>query len=86
MPYTVTIRREAARKLQSLGARDRARITEKIVMLGHNPDDPRLDVKRLTGEPYHRLRVGGWRVIYDRHDQLRIITIERIKPRGDAYK
>ncbi|MDB5978380.1 MAG: Uncharacterized protein JWR07_5140 [Nevskia sp.] len=55
-------------------------------MLGENPDDPRLDVKRLAGEPYHRLRVGNWRVIYDRQDQLRIISIERTKPRRDAYK
>lgn len=86
MSYTITIRREAARKLKSLGAKDRARITEKIVMLGDDPDDPRLDAKRLTGEPYYRLRVGDWRVIYDRQDQLRIISIEKIKPRGDAYK
>jgi mRNA interferase RelE/StbE len=55
-------------------------------MLGDNPDDPALDVKRLTGEPYYRLRVGDWRVIYDRQVQLKIISIEKIKPRGDAYK
>ncbi|MDB5973793.1 MAG: Uncharacterized protein JWR07_553, partial [Nevskia sp.] len=70
MAYEIRIRREAARKLQALGTKDRARITEKIVMLGDNPDDPRLDVKRLVGEPYHRMRVGNWRVIYDRQDQL----------------
>lgn len=86
MRYAVNIRREAARKLKSLGRKERTRITEKIVMLGDNPDDPALDVKRLTGEPYYRLRVGDWRVIYDRQDQLKIISIEKIKPRGDAYK
>jgi mRNA interferase RelE/StbE len=30
--------------------------------------------------------VGGWRVIYDRDDAVRVIAIEKIKPRGDAYK
>lgn len=86
MSYAVNIRREAARKLKSLGRKDRTRITEKIMMLGDNPDDPTLDVKRLIGEPYYRLRVGDWRVIYDRQDPLRIISIEKIKSRGDAYK
>lgn len=34
-----------------------------------------------------RARIAGdWRVIFDRHDAVRIIAIERIKPRGDAYK
>ena len=86
MPYTVMIRRQAQKKLQSLSRPDRVRIAEKIYQLGLNPDDPALDVKRLQGEPYYRLRVGDWRVIFDRQDAVRIIAIERIKPRGDAYK
>ena len=86
MGYAVEIRREAARKLKSLGRKDRVRIAEKIVMLGDNPDDPVLDVKKLSGEPYYRLRVGDWRVIYDRQEQLKIILVEKIRPRGDAYK
>jgi len=52
-----------------------------------NPDDKELDVKKLEGEEgLFRLRVGGWRVIFDRQDELKIIAIEKIKPRGDAYK
>ena len=86
MSYTVVIRRQAQKKLQSLSRPDRARIAENIYQLGLNPDDPALDVKRLQGEPYYRLRVGDWRVIFDRQDAVKIIAIERIKPRGDAYK
>jgi mRNA interferase RelE/StbE len=86
MPYTVRIKRQARNKLQSLSRIDRNRITEKIVMLGNNPDDPSLDVKLLQGESYHRLRVGQWRIIFERRDQLQIVLIEKIKPRGDAYK
>jgi mRNA interferase RelE/StbE len=52
-----------------------------------NPDDGKLDVRKLEGEEaLFRLRVGGWRVIFDRQDELKIIAIEKIKPRGDAYK
>ena len=86
MQYTVVIRRQAQKKLQSLSRPDRARIAEKIYRLGLNPDDPMLDVKQLQGEPYFRIRVGDWRVIFDRQDDVKIIAIERIKPRGDAYK
>ena len=41
---------------------------------------------KLKGEPYFRLRVGVWRIIFDRDDQVKIISIEKIKPRGGAYK
>jgi mRNA interferase RelE/StbE len=80
------IKRQAQRKLQSLARPDRARIAERIYQLGLNPNDPALDVKRLQGEPYYRFRIGDWRVIFDRRDAVKIIAIERIKPRGEAYK
>lgn len=87
MPYTVKIRRQAKRKLRALPRPEKQRIAEKIHSLGLNPDDKELDVKKLEGEEgLFRLRVGGWRVIFDRQDELKIIAIEKIKPRGDAYK
>lgn len=86
MPYTITIKPQARKKLQGLAKPDRLRITDKINQLGYNPDAPELDIKKLEGEPGWRLRVGGWRVIFDRQDEVKIIAIERIKPRGDAYK
>ncbi len=86
MPYKLLIKRQAQKKLQSLSRPDRNRITEKITVLGQNPEDKSLDVKPLEGEPYYRLRVGSWRVIFERDNSLKIISIEKIKPRGDAYK
>lgn len=85
-PYSLLIRPQAKKKLKSLPKEDRFRIAEKLEQLGRNPDDSSLDIKKLEGEPYFRLRVGSWRVIYERHDVVRIITIEKIKTRGDAYK
>jgi mRNA interferase RelE/StbE len=86
MKYSLMIKREAQKTLKSLSRPDRNRITEKIMALGTNPDDPTLDIKPLQGEPYYRLRVGNWRIIYDRDDDVKIIAIEKIKPRGGAYK
>lgn len=65
---------------------ERFRIAEKLEQLGRNPDDSSLDIKKLEGEPYFRLRVGNWRIIFERHDVVKIIAVEKIKPRGDAYK
>lgn len=86
MAYEIVIRRQARKKLKMLARPDRQRIAEKIQQLGDDPDDPTLDVKRLEGDPFYRLRVGQWRVIFDRQDELRVIAIEKIKARGDAYK
>jgi len=86
MSYSVRIKREAQRKLQRLALNDRTRITERIAMLGADPDDTALDTKQLAGSRLWRLRVGRWRVLYDRQDNIRVLSIERIGPRGDVYK
>ncbi len=86
MAYALVIKQQARKKIQSLSRVDRVRVTEQLKLLGLNPDDPELDIKKLVGEPYYRLRIGNWRVIFDRHDQVKIIAIEKIKARGDVYK
>jgi mRNA interferase RelE/StbE len=83
--YTLQIKKQAKKALQSVPQPDRTRITEKIVLLGKNPDNTSLDIKKLKGEPYFRLRVGQWRIIFDRDNEVKIISIEKIKPRGGAY-
>lgn len=42
------------------------------------------DIKPMNGEEGWRLRVGNFRVLYD--DDGNIISIHRIKTRGDVYK
>ena len=87
MRYTLLIKKQAKKVLQSLARTDRNRIAEKIKLLGENPDNPILDIKPLQGsENLHRLRVGQWRIVFDRDDEVKIIAIEKIKPRGGAYK
>jgi mRNA interferase RelE/StbE len=80
------IKKQAKNALQSVPQPDRTRITEKIALLGQDPDNESLDIKKLQSEPYFRLRVGQWRIIFDRDNEVKIISIEKIKPRGGAYK
>lgn len=84
--YQLKIHKQAAKKLKSLSPKDRLRITDKILELSYDPDDFKLDIKKLVGTSYWRLRVGNWRILYEREDCLKIIKIDCIKPRGDAYK
>jgi len=84
--YQIIIKRQAKKKLESINPKNRIKIVDAINLLGHDPDSNNLDVKALLGQRLYRLRVGTWRVIFDRHETLKIISIEKIGPRGDIYK
>ena len=86
MKYQVQIKKQASKKLNSLATNEKHRIVEKIKWLGDNPDDVRLDIKKMAGSDSFRLRVGDWRVIFDRDDKIKVIFIEKLKSRGDVYK
>lgn len=42
------------------------------------------DVKKLKGQPYYRLRVGDFRVLFDRNGE--VLLIVKIDNRGRVYK
>lgn len=86
MPYRLLIKKQAKKMLQTLSKPEQSRASEKIILLKANPDNHHLDIKKLEAQPYFRLRVGQWRVIFDRKEAIKIISIEKIKSRGDAYK
>ncbi len=46
--YTLLIKKQAKKALQSVPQPDRTRVTEKIVLLGENPDNASLDIKKVT--------------------------------------
>jgi mRNA interferase RelE/StbE len=86
MPWTVVIHHAARNTLSRLDRPTRQRIAEKIQALRDDPNDPMLDVRPLADRAGYRLRVGGWRIIFSREEKIRVIAIEQIRPRGDAYK
>ena len=47
--------------------------------------DPTLDIRRLTGTSEGRIRVGDWRVRFERDTAAREVVILRVLPRGRAY-
>ena len=50
-------------------------------------DPPTGDRRKPTGhEDEWRLRVGDWRVRFTRHADKQVIIIQRVLPRGRAYR
>jgi mRNA interferase RelE/StbE len=86
MKYRIKYRREAASYLRRLPPEWQARIMEGLDRLAEDPEDQSLDVKRLSGQRAFRLREGKYRVIFERHDDVLLILIVTIGPRGDVYK
>ena len=76
----ITLSKKAAKSLEALDKPTRARIVEGIHSL------PSGDIKPLRGSrDTYRLRVGDWRILFSYPSNDKVL-IEKISPRGDAYK
>ena len=58
-------------------------ITQKRIIFAINRL-PQGDVKKLQGQLGYRLRVGSYRIVFDK--QGNILLIEKIDNRGEVYK
>jgi len=82
--YEVFISRKARRGIRKLAAKERPRIFEAIKSLGEEPRPK--GCKKIQGaERTWRIRVGDYRIIYDIEDQIRVLTLEQVVYRKDAY-
>lgn len=79
---------------ETLDKNMRQRILEALDKLEENPDREDLDIKPLTGTEGFRLRIGDWRILFDREalkpedreEEQEVITVQVIRPRGEVYK
>jgi mRNA interferase RelE/StbE len=74
----------AQRDLRRLDPPSMRRILDAIDHLVERPDQT-TGVRKLTGRPEFRLRIGDWRVLFTRHEENREIRVLRVLPRGRAY-
>lgn len=85
--YRLLLHKKAVKDYQRQDARVKARLTTAFKHLSTSPTAGR-HVKRLTGELAHlyRYRVGKLRIIYEVHEDFKIVRVKAIASRGDAYK
>jgi mRNA interferase RelE/StbE len=85
LKYRIEFKRSAAKVLKKLPKPDRQRIRDKIDSLADNLPDPA--TTKMKGEnPFHRVRAGDYRIIYEIHENTLMILILKIGHRKEVYR
>jgi len=83
--YHVEIKRSAAKALKKIPKADQKRIADKIDSLAEDLPNP--DTTKMKGNnPFHRIRVGDYRIIYEIQEDVLLILVVKIGHRKDIYR
>ena len=83
--YSVVVARPARRELDGLEAGVARRVISRIEALASNPRPP--GCAKLQGATdLWRIRVGAYRVVYAIDDATRMVDVNRVRHRSDAYR
>ena len=86
MNYELTFTDTALKNLVRFPAKDQRAILRNIKHLAENPL-AKSNVKKLVDfDVAYRLRIGNYRVLFERKDNLKIIDVIDILPRNKAYQ
>lgn len=86
MDYNVIFTDTAFDNLKKLSDKNGRLILEKIEQLAQNPIKMRNVKKLVDFTPSYRLRVGRYRILFERDDSKKVIEIIDILHRKNAYK
>ena len=85
MKYRIEVKRSAAKALKKIPKPDQKRISERIDNLAENLPNP--DTTKMKGNnPFRKVRVGDYRIIYEIQDDVLLILIIKIGHRKDIYR
>ena len=83
--YRVQIQKPAKRVLARLPQDLLRRITAAISALAYEPRP--FGYRKLAGvEDSYRIRVGDWHIIYTIEDDILLVVVIEVAPRGGAYR
>lgn len=85
MKYRIEFTRSAAKVLRKLPKQDRKRIRDKIDSFADNLPAP-VTTKMKGDNPFHRVRVGDYRIIYEIHEDTLTILVLKIGHRKEIYR
>jgi mRNA interferase RelE/StbE len=83
-PWLIELTRSAQRDLRRLDARVRERVAGALRDLAVDPHRAG-QLRKLSGAPEWRLRIGDWRALLLLDEEERVIRVTRVLPRGRAY-
>ena len=85
MKYKIEVKKSAAKALKKIPNADRKRIADRIDSLAENPTSQ--DTTKMKGNnPFHKVRVGDYRIVYEIQDDVLLILIVKIGHRRDIYR
>jgi mRNA interferase RelE/StbE len=85
LKYRIEVKRSAAKALKKIPKPDRKRVSEKIDSLAEKLPNP--DITKMKGNnPFHKVRIGNYRIIYEIQDDVLLILIVKIGHRKDIYR
>ena len=85
MKYKAEFKISAAKALKLIPKSDPKRIARKIDSLAESPPDP--NTTKLKGNnPFHKVRIGNYRIVYEIQDDVLLILIVKIGHRKDPYR
>ncbi len=82
--YSVRIKRSAVKSLGRIPKHDRVRIVDAIDGLAEHPHTGTALKGGLRG--LRRIRVGGYRVVYEVQDDALVVLVVRVASRGTVYR
>lgn len=85
MSYRIEIKNSAAKSLQKITKADRKRIVKMIDSFADNLPNP--DTTKMRGNnPFHKVRVGDYRIVYEIQNDILVILVVKIGHRKDIYR
>lgn len=86
--YTLQFLGKAVEDLKGIDFPFQRIIKEKLLILAENPDVLKNNITRLSGadEEYYRLRVGNYRIIFEKKERELLILVVRIGHRREVYR
>jgi len=85
MTYSIEFRPSVLKSLKRLPKQDLVKIKNKIDSLSKNLPDP-TTTKLKGNNPFHRIRAGNYRIIYEINNNQLIVLVVKIGHKKDIYK
>jgi mRNA interferase RelE/StbE len=83
--YSVCFQASVEKDLRRIASAARARCLDRIERLGVDPR-PRSAIRLTGSQQTYRIRVASYRVVYRVYDEERLVEIQYVRHRKDAYR
>jgi mRNA interferase RelE/StbE len=85
LKYTIKLKKSAAKSLGKMPRSAQRRVADKINSMEANLPSPEI-TKMKGSNPFHKVRVGDYRIIYEIQNDVLVILIVKIGNRKNVYR